>query len=257
MLNYQRVRFPEAPVLAKLRYGPRLWVRPNDPIGRAIFYDGCWEPPVIEHFAKSVQLGDVVLDVGANIGQFTLVAASKVGSNGKVIAIEAGIAAYTLLNKNIAENQFTQVQALHLAAWNEETTLHLGGVREDMLGWGQVQSNGSAQTETVQARRLDAVLAEMGHRTADVIKIDIEGAELQALQGITGLFEFKPPRLIYCELANNHADFNSEPSEVVNFFTTRGYTGYLLEDAGPVPLALSMFEKPVNVTAVFTREGRA
>ncbi|HMO34622.1 MAG TPA: FkbM family methyltransferase, partial [Gemmatales bacterium] len=140
VLNYERVRFPEKPVLTKLRYGPSMWVRPNDPIGRAIFYDGYWEPPIIEHFFRNLQSGDVVLDVGANIGQFTLVACKKVGPLGKVIAVEAGSSAWSLLRKNIDENSFTNVVPVHLAAWHEETTVYLDGVREDMLGWGPVSS---------------------------------------------------------------------------------------------------------------------
>src|SRR5262245_37025353 len=104
VLNFERVRFPEALVKARLSYGPTIWVRPNDPIGRAIFYDGQWETAVIDHFAKSLRPGDVVLDVGANIGQFALVAGARVGPSGKVFAVEAGGAAFDILSKNIQEN---------------------------------------------------------------------------------------------------------------------------------------------------------
>ena len=79
VLNFETLRFPEQAIKAKLSYGPHLWVRPNDPIGRAIFYDGHWELAVISQFAAALRPGDVVLDVGANIGQFAIVAASKVG----------------------------------------------------------------------------------------------------------------------------------------------------------------------------------
>ncbi|MFO0812252.1 MAG: FkbM family methyltransferase [Gemmatales bacterium] len=253
VLNFETLRFPEQAIKAKLSYGPHLWVRPNDPIGRAIFYDGHWELAVISQFAAALRPGDVVLDVGANIGQFAIVAASKVGPTGKVFAIEAGQAAFDILSKNIAENQFTQVKALHLAAWDCDTTLHLGGVREDMLGWGKVQEASTAQTEAVPARRLDQVLAEHGCDRVDIIKIDIEGAEWKAIQGMTGLFDKHPPRQVYCELANNHDNYGSSPLDIVRFFRARGYRALLLEDAGPVPLDDKLFDNVVNVTVLFDR----
>lgn len=253
VLNFETLRFPEAAIKAKLSYGPSLWVRPNDPIGRAIFYDGHWELAVISQFAAALRPGDVVLDVGANIGQFAIVAASKVGPTGKVIAIEAGQAAFEILTKNIAENHFTQVKALHLAAWDSETTLHLGGVREDMLGWGKVQTDSTSQTEAVPARRLDQVLAELDCERVDIIKIDIEGAEWKAIQGMTGLFDKHPPRQVYCELANNHDNYGSGPLDIVRFFRDRGYRAMLLEDAGPVPLEDKLFDNVVNVTVLFDR----
>ncbi len=254
VLNFENVRFPEAPIKAKLVYGPSLWVCPNDPIGRAIFYDGQWEAAVISHFVRNLKPGDVVLDVGANIGQFAVVAASTVGPTGKVFAVEAGSTAYGMLTKNIEENHLTNVKALHLAAWDSETTLHLGGVREDMLGWGKVQHEANSQTEAVPARRLETVLEELGCTHVDVIKIDIEGAELRAMEGMARLFSHHPPRLVYCEIANNHDAYGAKAEDLVAFFTSRGYRGLLLDDAGPVPLDISIFQQIVNVTVVFVHE---
>ncbi|MFT3883490.1 MAG: FkbM family methyltransferase [Gemmatales bacterium] len=256
VLNFEKVRFPEAPVKARLSYGPTMWVRPNDPIGRAIFYDGQWETAVIGHFAKELRAGDVVLDVGANIGQFAVVAGAKVGPTGKVFAVEAGSAAFGILSKNIEENGFTHVKHLHLAAWDSETTLHLGGVREDMLGWGKVQQEASTQTEAIPARRLDTVLAELGCTRVDVIKIDIEGAELKAMQGMEGLFKQNPPRIVYCEVANNHDSYGGTAQDLVRFFTDRGYRGLLLEDAGPVQFDIKVLDETVNVTVAFVLDGK-
>ncbi len=254
VLDFENVRFPEAPIKAKLVYGPSLWIRPNDPIGRAIFYDGQWETAVVSHFVRNLKPGDVVLDVGANIGQFAVVAASKVGPKGKVFAVEAGSTAFAMLTKNIDENHLTNVKPLHLAPWDNETTLHLGGVREDMLGWGKVQQEVSSHTEAVPARRLETVLEELGYTHIDVIKIDIEGAELRAMEGMARLFDNQPPRLVYCEVANNHDAYGAKAEDLVAFFTSRGYQGLLLENGGPVPLDISIFQKIVNVTVVFVHE---
>lgn len=256
VLNFEQVRFPEAPIKARLSFGPTMWVRPNDPIGRAIFYDGQWETAVIDHFAKHLRTGDVVLDVGANIGQFAVVAANIIGPTGKVFAVEAGHAAFAMLSRNIDENQFTQVKVLHMAAWDTETTLHLGGVRVDMLGWGKVQQEADAQTEAVPARRLDAVLSELGCTKVDVIKIDIEGAEIKALQGLEGLFKNHMPRLVYCEVANNHDLYGGTATDLVRFFSGRGYQGFFLDDAGPRPFDVNMLNEPVNITVAFVLDSR-
>ena len=95
------------------------------------------------------------------------------------VTIEAGQAAFDILTKNIAENQYTNVKALHLAAWDSETTLHLGGVREDMLGWGKVQTDSTAQTEAVPARRLDQAQPALQERAMRLrLARDVEGVRL-------------------------------------------------------------------------------
>jgi FkbM family methyltransferase len=256
VLDFERIRFPETIVKANLFNGATLWVRPNDPIGRAIYYDGKWEAEVIEHFQSQLRPGDCVLDIGANIGEFAVVAGMAVGTEGRVVAVEAGQAAFGLLQRNVTENRLTNVQTLHLAAWDEETVLHLAGVREDMLGWGKVQEQSSNQTEAVPAAPLDAVLPELGCAQIDVMKVDVEGAEFRALQGLRKIIEDHPPRAIYCEVANNHDCYGSTAQELVDFFTARGYGGSLLEQKGLVPFDPSLLRRTLNVTVVFLRKER-
>jgi FkbM family methyltransferase len=254
MLDFSKVRFPELPIKVRLSSGRHLWVKPNDPIGRAIFYDGKWEAPMLDHFAGHLRKGDIVLDVGANIGQFSIVASDLISPQGRIFAVEAGQQACRLLAKSIAENRLANVTLLNFAAWDEDTTLHLGGIREDMLGWGKVQESAGDYTQAVPARRLELALEELGCGHVDVVKVDIEGAELRALLGMNKLFLKSPPRAVYCEVANCHDCYGASPTDLISFFNDRGYHGLVLREEGVKPLDPSLLQQTINLPMVFLRD---
>ena len=139
--------------------------------------------------------GDVVIDVGANIGKYTCVMARRVESKGLVVAIEPHPTNFAVLTRNIRNNDLRNVRALNIAAYdkNEEIPLFLSessgthGTREDM-GFGSIM---------VSAKKLDDVLlTELGVRRVDWMKIDVEGAEYQVLEGMTEIVKLFKPRLL-------------------------------------------------------------
>jgi len=135
--------------------------------------------------------GDVVIDVGAHIGPYTLKAAKRVGLNGKVIAIEADPENFDILNRNIQLNKLTNVIALNYAAYSKEDKIRLyllKGKESSYTKYNTVMTDRAGNEKRfveVQANTLDYLLQSNGikHEQVNWIKIDVEGAEFDVLKG--------------------------------------------------------------------------
>jgi FkbM family methyltransferase len=137
------------------------------------------EPLTVARFASAVRRGATVVDVGAYLGLYTLIAAREVGPNGRVIAIEPDPAAFDHLARSVARNGFaSRVELLNAAASDEPGLLPLDQDREGPSTTTTVSGDGFL----VQAIRLD----DLGV-TPTTVKMDVEGAEPAVIRGFTGL----------------------------------------------------------------------
>src|SRR5215211_2923344 len=150
------------------------------------------EDDIIEHFTP--KQGDIVVDIGANIGRYTLIASKRVGTNGKVVAIEAHPGNFEMLNRNIKLNQLTNVIPLNYAVYSKETKvkLYVPGEESGYPVYNTIMSNRARNEEKfvdVNANTLDYLLQSKGIKQEQVkwIKIDVEGAELEVLKGATNV----------------------------------------------------------------------
>jgi FkbM family methyltransferase len=141
------------------------------------------EDVIIEHFRPKE--GDVVVDVGAHIGRYTIIASKQVGPNGKVIAIEADPSNFEMLNRNIELNRLANVTTLNYAAFSKEAKikLYLPG-RDIFTKYNTIMSNWvwvkpEDRFVEVDGNTLDNLLQQIGLRQVNWIKIDVEGAELK------------------------------------------------------------------------------
>lgn len=129
------------------------------------------------------QKGDVIVDVGANIGTFTVKAAKLVYDEGKVIAIEANSRNCDILRKNVEANGLKNVEIIHKGIWSVKSKMRLN-INERIGGHSFYSSRGTGELEEVEVDTLDSILKESGIRRVDFIKMDIEGAEIEALKGM-------------------------------------------------------------------------
>jgi FkbM family methyltransferase len=132
----------------------------------------------------------MVVDIGAHVGYFTLIAAKQVGPAGKVLAFEPDADNHAALLKNIAMNDYQNITVAQKAVSEQEGSaqLHLtqtGSGRHSMFHHG-LPERGSVDIETTT---LDATLKELGWPHVDLIKIDVEGAEVSVLSGMAQLLE--------------------------------------------------------------------
>jgi FkbM family methyltransferase len=155
--------------------------------------------PFVEHWFMP-STGDIILDIGAHIGKYTVPAAKKVGNLGKVVAIEPNATNYRLLVENIRLNKVSNVIPLNLAAWRESTELKL--YHGDMSGHHSAKTDWSLGYDMVPARPVGNVLAELGLSHVDWVKIDAEGSEVEVLEGMSEVLPFCTNVIIEANLGN-------------------------------------------------------
>jgi FkbM family methyltransferase len=154
------------------------------------------EDEIIEHF--SPEDGDIVIDVGAHMGRYTIISSKRVGVNGKVVAIEAHPDNFEILNRNIKLNKLTNVMTLNYAAYSKQTKLKLylpdeelgyTGHHTTMFNFVSTRHNVKAEEKFIEvnANTLDYILQQNGIREVNWIKIDVEGAEFEVLKGATNI----------------------------------------------------------------------
>jgi FkbM family methyltransferase len=177
--------------------GFHLWVRPTDPhIGLPLARDGRYEPHVTRALCALLRPGATFVDVGANVGYFSLLAATRVGPSGRVIAFEPRPDNVALLRRAVEENGFGQVEihACAVAASEQEISFCASGSVQSSGRLMQAGEAGRELVPTVRAVALDTVLADAPR--VDVIKMDIEGAEPLALDGMRAVLARHRPVII-------------------------------------------------------------
>jgi FkbM family methyltransferase len=181
--------------VARTRHGFRYGGDQRLIIPRCIYWFGHWEPLLTRWMRSALRPGDVVVDVGANAGYFTLLAATAVGATGRVVAIEPLSRTRKALEANLARN----------GAGNVRTVAAAVGASEGMVRFYRAAVNNS-ESSTVPRRGLELegevpaaplrtlLTADEAARTA-LVKIDVEGAEAEALRGMSQDSAWMPDRL--------------------------------------------------------------
>ncbi len=177
------------------------------------------EDDIIEHFTP--KQGDIVVDIGANIGRYTIIGSKRVGTQGKVVAIEAHPGNFEMLNRNIKLNQLTNVIPLNYAAYSKETKirLYVPGEESGYTVYNTIMSNRAGTEENfveVNANTLDYLLQlnQIKQEQVKWIKIDVEGAELDVLKGSTNVLSKSKDIALLIEV---HGPANYRP--VVEFLS--------------------------------------
>ena len=183
-----------APVLTELR-DFRIYSAPDDAaVGHYVRADA-YEPEVGACFRRILRPGMGVLDIGANIGYFTMLSAGLVGPAGYVLAIEPNGRNVRLLEASRRANGFAQVTVAQLAAGADTGVLVLH--RSHSNGTTSAPGDGLAAllgAETVGCVRPDALVPAT--RRIDLIKVDVEGAEYLALRGSAEIIRRDRPVII-------------------------------------------------------------
>ena len=222
--------------------GLRFWFNLRDrTIGLAIA-QGCYEPDVTRVVRAVVKRGMNCLDLGANLGYFTVLLGTIVGRTGRVYAFEPFPSNCDLLSRNIRENHLEAVVQVHrIAAYDKDgdCTLHF---RADDLNdnYGsmfvaedQGMTAGLASLKCT-GRRVEEVLPS--DRPIHFVKMDIEGGEVRALRGMSRILERDHP-IIVAEL-NEQGLVNAghKPEELITTLRSFGYD--ILDITTQSPLVL-------------------
>lgn len=184
-----------------------------------------------ELFRKIVKKGMVVVDIGASIGYYTLIAAELVGENGKVFAFEPEPENYALLVRNIEANGYKNVLPVQKAVSNKVETTRLFLSPDGNTGWHRIYDSqdgwDSIEIETVT---LDEFFKDKEGRI-DVIKMDVEGAEMAVLQGMSHILKGNDNLKIFTEFMPMLLEkFGSSPEGYLSQLIKHGFKLYGIDE---------------------------
>lgn len=186
-------------------------------VEKHLFRWGSYETGMQRLIERLVQPGDTFIDVGANVGATTVVAAMCVGPQGRVHAFEPVATTAALLRETIAYNNFKHV-TLHEMALGSAPQLAaiFGSLNEVNRGGNSLNPVGHAEAiqTNVQVQRMDEVISAEEWKKATVMKIDVEEFELEVLKGAQGLFDTGHLPAIIVEYAR---DRNEKAAELFAF----------------------------------------
>jgi len=218
----------------------RVNIEPRNETHRSLFVTGRYEPNEFCVLDRVLKPGMGFVDVGANVGLYSLFAARKVGESGVVLAIEASSRECWQLQRNVQLNALTNVRVVNVAVTNRTGEVDLmvapaahGG--HNTLG-GFAYGTPLEHKERVRAARIDDLVPEQGLSRVDMVKMDIEGAELAAIQGAEQtLGKFRP--LLLLEVSDRSLQHqNASSGKLLDFVMSFGYRIYAFDPKTGLPV---------------------
>lgn len=218
------------PMDMDLGRGIRMHLDARDLVPRTILANGVYEPVTTKLLEDHLPVGGTFVDIGAHIGLHSLLAAAKVGPQGRVISVEPNPDTLVELRRNLDLSQAKQVAVQPVACSDKEGKLELFAGSMANTGMSSL-SKKTAEAEgesgrrfAVRARPLDDIAAETGLTRIDAMKIDVEGAELFVLKGAMRTLERFHPFLVMEVKEDQLAAMGTTKAAVLSLLQDLGYT---------------------------------
>lgn len=220
-------------------HGHDLLVDEGDSLALA---SGSYEPEETAWYEANVRAGDVVIDVGANIGYFSLLFARATGPSGRVISYEPGPDLNQILRRNAAANDYANIEIRPVAIADRKGTMTYYRARKN-FGDNRLFTHGHDRDSfPVPVVTLDDDLADLEARI-DLVKMDIQGAEPLALKGMRRILRERPPRRMMLEFwPHGIAGMGGHPSDMVRTVRAAGYRITRLDDGAEFDLDVALRE---------------
>ena len=197
-------------------------------IQRNLFFRGFYELREAKILKKILNSGDVFVDIGANIGWYTVLAGNIVGSQGKVIAFEPGSNIFAHLNRNVEINNFNNVVTENFAISDSNGEIVLSGVNGKNGGGASIVRNpdnyAEKSKETVKMVTFDNYVLNHAIGQIKLLKIDVEGAEMLVLKGMFETLKEGKIENVLIEINDNHLiKLGSSSKEIFELLVNAGY----------------------------------
>jgi FkbM family methyltransferase len=239
-------------ITAKAEFGARFHGALPDAIHTYLLFFGVWEPVITAYIRSVLRPGDTVIDIGANVGAHTLLAAHLVGPTGQVHAIEASPSIFRRLQANLAANGVHNVTAYNFAASDHDGTVTVFLHDEWNAGGTTIMPGHAAEITAhaeamVKARPVPDIVPREALRKARLVKIDVKGAEWLVLRGMREILPQMAPDVQFILEANAEslATFGMSIADLLAFFREYGFEAFEIDNAyggafyiDPPPLSL-------------------
>jgi FkbM family methyltransferase len=226
-----------APVRHEWVEGLTLVLHPREQSSRAVYVSGLYEPNTAVVLKRLLAPGSIFLDVGANIGLFTLLGARWVGDTGRVISFEPSERERRRLEEHVAINRLSNVTIVDQAVGAHDGTVDLRVAQAEYAGLNTVGETFCypgvqvVETRRVPQVKLDRVVEQEGLRALSVVKLDIEGAEYSALQGAEHILRVhRPVFIIEIVVAALRLTGGATPEAIARLLKAASYRLYTISE---------------------------
>jgi FkbM family methyltransferase len=219
--------------VASTVFGSRLAGDARDILQQYIYYFGIWEPDLTGWISRRIRSGDTFVDVGANVGYYTLLASTLVGESGSVVAIEPSPRLFEALRDSVARNRLRNVRSVNLAVLDRSTAVSLFRGTEHHSGLTTTREERGLDFECqVEAAPLPAILSPEETRRARLVKVDVEGAEWSVVSGMEPMLASGRDDLeVIVEIdAELLAHQGRRPQDILALFADHGFHAYRLRN---------------------------
>jgi FkbM family methyltransferase len=181
-----------------------------------------WEPHITRYLRLNLSSNDVFIDVGANLGFFSVLCAPLVS---RVIAFEPVSLSHRYCKANIALNRLTNVDLFQCGLWSEDTTVNIKADPSSLMAASISRDGSTFDVESIRCVSLDSMIAsgEASVPSIAIIKMDIEGAELSALEGMKVSLERFRPKIVMELNRPALTRFDTSVADIWKFFSSRSY----------------------------------
>ena len=186
-----------------------------------LLYRGAFDEKSLLYFMRLLRAGDVCLDVGANVGALSLSMSHRVGQNGRVIAFEPGPLLFERLERNLDLSGAHNVEAHQIGLSNKRGKLFWSLEEGDNAGNAMLSSSGG--DTVVEVQRLDDCDFISGLQRIDFVKIDVEGMELEVIEGGISAIKRHHPMMLVETLFSGDA---AQDEKIKTMFDLLGAVGY-------------------------------
>lgn len=198
-------------------------------VGKLIYTFGESYEPELIYLDELLHRGGIFIDVGANLGIYSLAASRIVGDTGHVVAFEPSTQSFPALQENIKRNKLTNVSAFPLAASQKRGIARLyRGPNPAFNSLGKDPS-WKEETEDVVTDSLDAFLTRAGVNRVDLIKIDVQGAEELVLRGAFNILTSSHPAVIFEIYPEGTAPLGLPPYGAWDLLSSHGYKFFVIQ----------------------------
>ena len=219
--------------VASTVFGSRIAGDSRDILQQYVYYFGIWEPDLTGWISRRLHSGDTFVDVGANVGYYSLLASTLVGQSGSVVAIEPSPRLFQAIRDSVARNRLRNVRSVNLAVLDRSTMVSLFRGTEYHSGLTTTREERGLEFECrVETAPLPAILSPEETRGARLVKVDVEGAEWSVISGMepilaSGRDDLEVIVEIDAELLAHQA---RRPDDILALFADHGFHAYRLRN---------------------------